>query len=802
VLDDFRHTLRSLSASPGFTVAVISILAIGIGASIAVFAVIDSVLLRPLPYDAPEQVVMVWETSQASERDTVTSANIFDWREQNESFEALAGFDVSAMTLSGSGAAERFRGAIVMEGFFDILRAKLAFGRFFAADEFVYGRSNVVILGHDTWRIRFGANPSILGDTLVLDGEPRTVVGVLEPGFGFAMREVAIYVPMTFTEEWRNDRKWHWAHVLARIEDGVTLERAQADMESLATRLTVDHPEWMTGWGVRVVRFQDDIVRNAREPLLLLMGAIGVVLWIACANVATLLLARGDARTREFALRAALGAGTRRLARILLVESTLLATAGTLVGFFLAWFAVSLVLPLMPLDLPRPAMMQLNGAVVLFSLLVALATGIGFGLVPARHASNRQLFRTIASGDRNGAGRRSRLQRALVVFEVALSLVLLMATGLLLSSFLRVIEVDLGFDPSDKVAVTILLPQANYPEVDDQVRFFTSLKRTLGELPAVLSVETTTSLPLNPPAGRTQSILVEGRPPPTPGEESGGPHQRFVTDGFFRTMGIPLLRGRVFSDSEANPRGGVLVINDAMATRFWPDEDPIGQRLRFEPGGPLHEVVGIVSDTRDQRIDRPGMPAMYAPVAQREHPSISWSSLILETNGLEPGRLSASILEVVAAADPGLGVYEISTMEAEVENALVDRRIGIQVLSVFAIAAMGLAAIGVYSVMRYDVGRRTREVAVRMAFGASANRIVAMVVAQTARTVAMGLAVGAGLCFSLKGLIESRLFDVRATDPATLAAASVTLLVAALGASYFPARRAAKTAPTDALKQT
>ena len=797
--DDVGHALRALRGSIHLSALIVLTLAVGIGANTAVFTVIEATLLRALPYEDPEQIVAVWETSEGSDRDTTTSGNVFDWREQNDSFDKLAAYDLFPMTLSGRGQADSFRGGAVTEGFFRILRAQPALGRSFETHEFEPGPDKVVILSHNTWRARFGADESILGEAIIVDGTTRTVIGVLRPAFRFVVRDVALWIPLALDAETRADRKWHWIRVIARLKDTTTLEHAQADMETIAARLTAEYPEWMTGWGVRVVSLREDLTREARRPLLLLLGAVGMVLLIACVNVANLLLARGAARGREMALRAALGAGRWRLTRQLLVESVLLSLVAATLGALLGRVGVFAVLRMMPAELPRAAELSLDWRVAGFTVLVAIVTGIGFGLAPARRTVSADVSSALAGASRVGMDlHRVRLGRSLVVTEVALSLVLLMGAALLVGSFVRLMRVDTGIEPGEKLVVALILPIAKYPEVRDQVDFFSGLMESLRTLPGVRAVESTTSLPLNQSAGRTHAVFVEGRPIPPPGEVPPGPHQRFVTEGYFRTMSIPLLRGRIFDDSDSKTL--VLLINETMAEKIWPGQDPIGQRLSFEPGGRLREIIGIVGDTKDRRLEAPAKAAMYAPHAQREWAPISWAFLVIDTFG-EPTALAPAVRTTVNVADPTLDIYRISTMREEVSEMFSERRFGILVLGLFAASALLLASVGVFSVLYYEVSQRRREIGVRMALGATARDIWRLFMSHGMRSVLVGLALGCLVSLVLTRFIESMLFEVSATDPAAYAAVALLLSLAALTACYLPAKRAARVTPAESIRQ-
>lgn len=801
LLHDLRYAVRGLRRQPGFAILVVAILAIAIGANTATFTVVYSTLLRPLPYDDPERIVMVWETSATRDRDTVTSANVYDWRARNQSFEELAAFDTYPVTMSGRGDAERFFAGAVTEGFFTVLRAKLSHGRFFETGELEPGADDVVILHDRVWRSRFGADPAVIGETVRLDGRQRTIIGVLAPEFRSFRRDASFWIPLALDAESRADRRWHWIHVVARLEQGVSIEGAQADMDAVVARLTEEDPQFMTGRGARVVGLRQDVMSESRRALLLLMGAVGLLLIVASANVASLMVARGAARRGELALRTALGAGRLRLVRGLLVESLLLGAIGGALGLALGWLGVSITLAALPIDLPRQADVSLDGRVVAFTLLVVLATSVVFGVLPARQALKRQVSAHLAERARHGTSvDRARTQRALVVAEVAISLVLLVGSGLLLGSLWRILRVDPGFDPQGKLAMILILPLAEYPTVEDQTGFFERLMDSVATLPGVRAVDSATALPLlGPQAGRSQVLFVEGRPLPPVGEVPSGPHQRFVTPGFFRTMGIRLLRGRTFEERDGEAPG-LLVINEALAEELFPGEDPIGQRVSLERGEPpSREIIGIVSSTKEGRLDEPAGPAIYAPPRQRLHPSISWAFIVVATDG-EPTSVIQPLRAAVREEDPNLSIFQISTLEEVVADATVERRVSLVVLGFFAAASLLLAAVGVYSVLHYDVSQRRREIGVRMALGANRRNVSNLIIGGGMRTVATGLLIGGALSFLLTRLVSGLLFGVSPTDPITLAAACLVLTTAALVACAGPAYRATRISPAESMR--
>jgi putative ABC transport system permease protein len=800
LIQDLRFGLRMLGKNPGFTAAAVITLALGIGANSAIFSVFDTVLLRPLPYEDPGRLVMVWETnlSRGRDRNVVSVPNFFDWRNASRSFEQMGAFSTYSVTYNSGDEPERVTAGSAAVGFFATLRARAYLGRVFREADYSSATRDIVVVSYRFWQSRLGSDPGVIGKRLLFESTPATVVGVLSPEFRFSFRRTDVWRPWVFDEEDRQNRKSHYLRVVARLKPDVSITQSQAEMDGIATGLAQEHPEWMTGWGVQVVSLHDEIVREFRPALLVLLGTVSLVLLIACANVANLLLSKATAREKEIAVRLSLGAGRVRLVRQLLTENLLLFLLGGAVGVAAAYWSVESLLTLTPFRIPRAHEIVFDSRIFLFALAIAFLTGVVFGLVPALRAVVADLGSSLKeSGARSGSSR-DRLRGALVVAEIALSLMLLIGAGLLIRSFWRVLEVDPGFDTERALAVTIALPSFKYPETHHYTAFHKELIERYEGLPGVRSVAGVNDLPLGL-LGATRSFIIEGRPLLGPGEKVPLPYI-FVTPGYFRTMGIPLLAGRTISerdDAEAPP---VLVVNQSMANRFWPDEEPVGQRLSFEgPEGPWYEIVGVVGDTRQTGLDEPMQGTMYAPYTQNTWNWMRWMSLVLRTD-VEPMSLASAARAEVREMDPDLPVLQLRTLEEQVADSVADRRFSLLLLGSFATIALALAAVGIYGVMAYAVSQRAREIGLRMALGARMGEVVALVIRQGMRLVVTGIGLGVAGAFLLTRWMESLLFGVAATDPLTFAGVSLVLAIVAFLANLIPALRASRVDPITALR--
>ena len=795
---DVSYSGRVLSKSYAFTIVVVLTLALGIGANTAIFSFANGILLRPLPYPQSDRLVVLDETSRKENGNVIGGAypNFLDWRAQNTVFEGIAThFGTSRFAMSAGGSPSEIRGSRVTYGLFELLHVSPILGRTFTFEEDRPDDDAVVILGYDLWQRSFGGNPNVIGQKVLISSRPRTVVGVMPRGFRFP--EVSeLWVPLAVTDKiyTRND---HGLETIARLKDGVTIAQAQAEMNNIAAHIEEQNPVTNEGLGVKVTSLHENLSGSYREALLILLGVVGCVLLVACVNVANLMLARATARQREFALRAALGASRWRIMRQLLLESLLLAVAGGALGFVLSLWALHLLLKAIPGDLPVWMNFSLDLRVLGFTLAITLLTGLIFGAMPALQTSRVDLNDTLKEGGRGNSGARNRARSLLVVSEIAMSLVLLVGAGLMIQSFLRLRQVNIGLNPKNVLTATVLLPRAKYTGEDQRSAFFKQLIERVRSLPGVEVASATGTLPLGG-SDWGRSLTVEGLPVVSVGHAPSVQHT-VVTPGYFRTMGITLLAGRDFNDADTMKSPNVTIIDERLARQYWPNQSPLGKRVRFGPpedNEPWFTIVGVVSAVRHQRVQEETRMSVYLP---HQKIPIGGMSLVART-AVDPHEFIGAVRREVAQLDPDLPVSEVATMEEVVAESIWQPRLYALLFAVFASGALLLALIGIYGVMAFLVQTRTHEIGVRMALGATARDVFRLIVGRGMKLTAVGVVIGVGGAIALTRLMHSLLFNTSATDPFTFILIALLLSVAAFLACYIPARRAAKVDPLVALR--
>jgi putative ABC transport system permease protein len=798
LLNDLHYGIRLLARSPGFSVIAIAALAIGIGANTAIFSVINTLLLQPLPYRDADRLAVVWEHNTVRDRrsNVVGPANFIHWREMNSSFEDLAALTITySVTVTGGGDPEELQAQSISAELFQILGVAPAIGRGFSADE---NRPNarVVVISDRLWRRRFGADPAILQRPVISQGTPYTVVGVMPPGFSILDKTVDVWLPIGFTAQSRTPRG-RSLMVVGRLKAGVSAERAQTDMTHVSARLTGMFPDFNTGWTSRVVPLREQLTGDVRPALIVLAGAVAFVLLIACANVANLLLARATSRQRELAVRAALGAGRARLVRQLLAESVVLSLLGGVGGLLLAWWALGFLRAVAAERLPiqRLELVGLDLPVLLFTLAASLVCGLVFGVVPALTSSGASLTDALRDGGRSGSSARgNRARSAFVVVEIALALVLLVGAGLLLRSFVRLLGQNPGFDPARTMTMRLSLPQARYGGEGQRAQFLERFFQDVDALPGVTASGAISFLPLTG-LGAATSMRIIGQPEPPTGQEPVT-DVRVISHDYLEAMGVPLLKGRLFNERDAADAKGRVVINATMAQKYWPGEDPIGKRVQISWDTIEDEVVGVVGDVKHAALDAVTRPMTYWPFARSPYGTMT---VTIRTAGDATAIVNA-VVALVRQRDPELVVANIKTMDEVVENSVAERRLTMTLLAMFAGAALVLAAVGIYGVIAYGVTQRTQEIGIRMALGAQRADVLGMVVRQALVLTAVGIAAGGAGAFLLTRLMEGLLFQVRPADPLTFGAVSGLLTAVAALASYIPGRRATRVDPVIALR--
>jgi putative ABC transport system permease protein len=803
---DTRYGLRMLLAKPSFTLIAVVALALGIGVNSAIFSVVNGVLLKPLGYKEPERLVRVWEKWGGFDQGSVSYPNFKDWRERNQSFEAMAAYRWAGFNLTGGDQPERVTGRQVSADLLPVLGVNPALGRNFRSDEDREGANKVVIISDSLWKRRFAGDPSAVNQTLTLNDEPYQVVGVLPADFHF-FQYADVLVPIEAAgERSLKERSWHpGTQVVARLKPGVYLEQARADMTAIAGALGEQYPNTNKEHWTTLRSLYDATVGDVRSLLLMLLAAVTFVLLIACANVANLLLTRASARQKEIAIRTALGASRLRVIRLLITESVMLALAGGALGLLTAYWGTGLALKALPDALPRVSDIHVDANVLLFTLVASIVTGIVFGLAPALQASNPNLNETLKEGGRSGSSGRQGLRSVLVVVEIAISLVLLVGSGLLIRSFVALNQVSPGFDDRNILTFNLSLSTKEYAEAAKVRRFIKQFRESLEALPGVQAAATTELLPLGGSDSENQFFIV-GRPKPSPSEL---PLAMFyiTSPGYLRAMQIPLLKGRFFEESDTLSAAPVMVIDENMAAQYFPGEEPVGRYIGMPTGADKaieFQIIGVVGHVKQENLDTVAGATvgaqMYMPYNQVPDEFVFPGTTLVVKTQADAGSYLAAVRSTLASMGGNVTLSNAKTMEQLRGDLIADRRFTLILVGVFAALALVLAAIGIYGVISYSVAQRTREIGIRMALGANSRQILMLILGGGTRLAALGILLGAAGAFGLTRFIRSFLYGVSPSDPLTFAGISLILAMVALLASYVPARRAIKVDPNTALR--
>ncbi|HSH37645.1 MAG TPA: ABC transporter permease [Chthoniobacterales bacterium] len=805
MINDLKYALRMLVKTPAFTIIAAITLALGIGANSAIFSVVDAILLRPLPFQDPDQLVTVWGRSptEGGNRDALSFPDYADLRDDNKSFSALAAYRWTEGPLAGAGEMQLLRGVAVTAEIFRVLGVQPLLGRAYTADDHKEGAPYVIMLSHAFWQRGFGADQNVIGREITLSGRRLTVIGVMPPGWKFPVDQERIdylapleYLPAAQLQ----NRGGHSVRVVGRLKPGVSIRQAEAETSAIASRLAREYPSTNANrLSTAVIKLHSDVVGDVRPALLILLGAVALVLLIACANVANLLLARAAARNREIAIRTALGASRGRIIRQLLCESLLLAMAGAGAGLLLAWWGVDLLNLMRPRGLPHLAEIRVNPGVAAFTFALGLVSTLLAGFIPALQVSRPSVNEALQHGAKGSTGGLQGARAFLIVSQVSLSLLLLASAGLLIKSFFNLRATSPGFDPERLMTTSISLPRVRYPEIEQQLRTHGQILQKLSALPGVESAGAVSPLPLSG-VGNASSFIASGMVEGGPGSHPDAGHL-VVAGDYFRAMTIPVLRGRVFGEADTEKSPPVLVINDALARKFFPGRDPVGQWIRIDGDGsrvpPRREIIGVVNDSRHEALAKPPRAEFYVPFSQQPVGGLDY---VLRTSASRAAGLDAAVRHAVDQSDKDLFVPPLRAMETLVSNQLAQPAFNMMLLGVFAGLALTLAAIGIYGVIAYSVAQRTREIGIRMALGAQRTDMLGMILRQSLTLVVIGLIIGLVASFAGTRLLKSLLYGVGAADIATYALVVFVLGGAALLASYIPARRAMRVDPMVALR--
>ena len=810
LLHDVRHALRVLRKTPAFAAAALLILALGIGANTAIFSVVSAVLLRPLPFGEPDRLMRLWHVPPEKQFPgmkifSLSAANFTDWKQQNHVFEGAAIYSHSSLIRTGQGEPESIHAARVSWEFFPLLRVQPMLGRVFTAGDDQLGHEREVVVSYAYWKAHLGADKSVVGRTISLNEQNYTIVGVMGPEFrmpGWAQ----MWRPMAFTEKERVVRGEHHYLAFARLKPGVTVGQAQAELSNIAGRLAEQYPEDDRGWGAKVLPLREDMVSDVRPTLLVLLGAVAFVLLIGCANIANLFLAKMLSRSREIAIRAALGASRRRLLQQSLCETVVLALLGGALGVLLANYGIDLIVKFLGSNLPSYAVVRLDAWVLAFTVLLSLATGLLAGLLPAWHLAGSDVHETLKQGlGRGGSeGGKARTRNALVVAEVALSLVLLVGAGLMVRTLWALHRVDAGFDANNVLTMSLYVAPQKYANPAQEISALGTMMQRVQAVPGVESVAAVDSLPLT--GGSTQPVAIQGRPP-VPMADQPEVAVRIISPEYLSTMRIPLLRGRNFTAADNSGSHAVVLISQAMAHRLWPGEDPLGQRLTltFYPGI-VREVIGIIGDVKQDGLEiREPVATLYMPVAQLTNPQgTDWRSFGLELavrTKTDAAGLGPTVVKAIHEVDAEVPVIEVQPMQAIVDDSLAQQRFTMLLLAAFAGLAVVLAASGIYSVLAYAVRRRVREIGIRMALGAQVSDVLRMIVLDGLRPTLVGVAIGAAGALALGRVLTHLVYGVSTRDVSTFLAGTGLLIVVGIAASLAPALRAGRVQPVQILHE-
>ncbi|MGH7664323.1 MAG: ABC transporter permease [Gemmatimonadaceae bacterium] len=798
LLQDLRYAIRTLNRSRGFTAAVVLTLGLGIGANAAIFSIVDGVLLRPLPYGDAERIVTLWQTNTGTgdQRLEPSPANFIDWRERSRSFENMVGIQPYGFDLTGEGTPEHLDAWLVTDGFFQLLDVPALLGRTLLPADYTGNGPRVVVISQGLWQRRFGGDRDLIGKNLELDGEPATVVGVMPPTFRFPSENQETWAPLVLGPEHRDRRRSTYWNVIARLEPGVTIDQARSEMAAIGEQLKQEYPELAAELDVVVVPLGEQLVEHVRSSLLVLLGAVGFVLLIACVNVANLLLARAAGRQRELAIRAALGAGRGQLIRRVWMESLLLALYGGSLGILLAYWGVDLIVGLSPEILPRAEEIGIDLRVLSFAIAVSVLTAALVALVPALRSSRPDLHRFLADGPRGGSSgsSRRRFRNVLVITETALAVVLLIGAGLLVRSFAKLMRSDPGFVAENLAAMTLFVFDRPPPQ---RLQFFEQAMAEIETLPGVTSVGAVSTFPFA--EGDIEidvTFAVLGRPEPGSAADPVA-YLAAASPGYFPTMGIPLVRGRAFVASDRADAPQVVLINETMARRYWPNEDPIGERIELRYGEPIaREIVGIVGDVRHEGLDSDPRPEAFLPLSQ--YPSGSMTVVV--RTAVDPDAVISGMRSRIWELNPSQTIYETSTIDQMLSRTLRDERFYLILLGAFALLALLLAAIGIFGLVSYSTRERTQEFGIRVALGADSGSVVRLMLRDGVLLAIAGVLVGLIGAVALTRLLGGLLFGVTPTDPITFVVLGIIVVGVAALASYIPARRAGRVDPVTALR--